>query len=78
MTFKNARRAVEVVETVPIENLLVETDSPYLAPEPYRGKINMPMYVKRTAMKIAEIKGMDYEEVAKITCDNAKRFFDIE
>ena len=38
----------------------------------------MPMYVKRTAMKIAEIKGMDYEEVAKITCDNAKRFFDIE
>ena len=78
VTFKNARRAVEVVETVPIENLLVETDSPYLAPEPYRGKINMPMYVKRTAMKIAEIKGMDYEEVAKITCDNAKRFFDIE
>lgn len=78
VTFKNARRAVEVVETVPIENLLVETDSPYLAPEPYRGKINMPMYVKRTAMKIAEIKGMDYEEVVKITCDNAKRFFDIE
>lgn len=78
VTFKNSRKAVEVVQAVPIEKLLVETDSPYLAPEPYRGKMNMPMYVKHTAMKIADIKGMDYDEVAGITCENAKRFFNID
>ncbi len=77
LTYKNSRRAVEVVQTVPIHRLMVETDSPYLAPEPYRGKINMPMYVKQTAMKMAEIKGMSYHEVAVITAANAKKFFNI-
>ena len=77
VTYKNARKSIEVVEAIPIEHLLVETDAPYLTPEPYRGKRNQPSYVEYTARKVAEIKGMDYEEVAKITCENAKRFFNI-
>lgn len=78
ITYKNARKGIEVVEAIPIEYLLVETDSPYLTPEPFRGKRNQPAYVEYTARKVAEIKGLKYEEVAKITCENAKRFFNIE
>lgn len=78
VTYKNSRKTVDVVDAVPIEFLLVETDAPYLTPEPHRGKKNMSPYVEYTARKVAEIKGMEYEEVAKITCENAKRFFDIE
>lgn len=78
VTYKNSRKSIEVVQEVPIEHLLVETDSPYLTPEPFRGKTNQPAFVEYTAKKVAEIKGMRYEEVAKITCENAKRFFNIE
>lgn len=78
VTFKNARKLIEVVETVPIEHLLVETDAPYLTPEPFRGRPNQSPYVEYTARKVAEIKGISYEEVAKITCSNGKRFFNIE
>ena len=78
VTFKNNRKTREVVEALPIEFLLVETDAPYLTPEPFRGKKNKSPFVEHTARKIAEIKGMDYEEVAKITCQNAKVFYDIE
>ncbi len=78
ITYKNARKTIEVVEEVPIEHLLIETDAPYLTPEPFRGKRNQPDYVEYTARKVAEIKKMDYEEVARITCDNAKRFFSID
>lgn len=78
ITYKNARKTIEVVEAVPIEHLLIETDSPYLTPEPFRGKRNMPSYVEYTARKIAEIKGISYEEVAEITCKNAKNFFSID
>ncbi|WP_312352808.1 TatD family hydrolase [Aminipila sp.] len=78
ITYKNARKGIEVVQSVPVEFLLVETDAPYLTPEPFRGKKNMSPYVEYTAKKVAEIKGMEYERIAQITCENAKRFFDIK
>lgn len=78
VTFKNNRKTREVVEALPIAFLLIETDAPYLTPEPYRGKKNKVPYVEYTARKVAEIKGMDYEDVAKITCQNAKVFYGIE
>jgi len=78
ITYKNARKGIEVVEAIPIERLLIETDAPYLTPEPFRGKRNKVPYVEYTAKKIAEIKKMTYEEVARITCENAKRFYGIE
>lgn len=78
VTYKNARKSVEVVQAIPLDHLLIETDSPYLTPEPYRGKSNQPDYVEYTARKIAEIKGISYEEVARITRNNAKKFFSID
>jgi len=75
ITYKNARKNIEVVEEIPIEYILIETDAPYLTPEPLRGKRNKSQYVEYTARKIAEIKDMSYEDVAKITCENAKRFY---
>ena len=78
VTYKSARKTVEVVKEIPIEFLLIETDAPYLTPEPLRGKKNMPPYVQYTACKVAEIKGIEVEEVARITRENAKRFFEIK
>ncbi len=78
VTYKNARKSIDVVEEIPLERLLIETDAPYLTPEPFRGKRNEPVYVEYTARKIAEIKGLTYEETARITCDNAKRFYGID
>ena len=69
---------MEVVETVPIESLLIETDAPYLTPVPFRGKQNKSQYVEYVARKIAEIKGLTYEEVAEITLNNAKKFYGID
>ena len=77
VTFKNNRRGVETVKEIPIEHILIETDCPYLAPEPKRGTRNDSSNVRYVAEKIAEIKGMTFEEVAKITCDNAKRVYKI-
>lgn len=77
VTFKNNRRGVETVREIPIEHILIETDCPYLAPEPKRGTRNDSSNVRYVAEKIAEIKGMTFEEVAKITCDNAKRVYKI-
>lgn len=77
VTFKNARKPKEVAEAVPLERLLIETDCPYLAPHPYRGKRNEPAYVKLVAEQIASLKGLTYEEVANATTDNAKRIFGI-
>ena len=77
ITFRNARTLQEVVAETPLERLLIETDCPYLSPEPYRGKRNEPIYLKYLAEKLAEIKGVDLEEVARITTDNAKRLFKI-
>lgn len=80
VTYKNNRKTIEVVEAIDLSKLLVETDSPYLTPEPVRKehRTNLPLYVEHTARKIAEIKGITYEEVAKTTMENAKRFFGIE
>ncbi len=78
VTYKNAHKVVEVVEAIPIEHLLIETDAPYLTPEPYRGKRNEPGYVEYTARRIAEIKGITFEEAAERTLLNAKAFFGID
>jgi TatD DNase family protein len=77
VTFKNARKPKEVAEVIPLENLLIETDCPYLAPHPFRGKRNEPAYVKLVAQQIAELKGLTYEEVAQKTTENAKKLFGI-
>jgi len=78
ITYKNNRKTVEVAEKIPIEYLLAETDSPYLTPVPFRGKPNKSPYVEYTVRKIAEIKGLSYEETARTTLENAKAFFNIE
>lgn len=78
VTFKNARVTKEVAKYVPLESLLIETDCPYLAPEPFRGKRNEPKYIKYTAEEIAKIKEVDLEEIAKITSANAKKLFEIK
>ncbi|MCR5482615.1 MAG: TatD family hydrolase [Clostridia bacterium] len=77
LTYKNSKKGIKVVQSVPIQFLFVETDAPYLTPEPLRGRPNMSPYVRYTAAKVAEIKGMQLEDVAAITCDNARRFFEI-
>ncbi|MFK2826975.1 TatD family hydrolase [Bacillus sp. B190/17] len=78
VTFKNAKKPKEVAEDIPLEKLLIETDCPYLAPHPYRGKRNEPAYVKLVAQQIAELKGLSYEEVAQATTENARKLFKIE
>ena len=77
VTFKNSKNANEIIEMVPNDKMLIETDSPYLAPEPVRGSRNDPRNVKYIAQKIADVKGISLEEVAKITYDNAKKIFAI-
>ncbi|MGI1690871.1 TatD family hydrolase [Thermoanaerobacter uzonensis] len=77
VTFKNAKKPKEVAKAVPIEKLLIETDSPYLTPEPYRGKRNTPVYVKFVAEKIAELRDMSCDEVCRITAENAMKLFTI-
>ena len=75
ITFKNAHEARELVRYVPLEKMLVETDAPYLAPDPYRGKRNEPSYVEYVARKVAEVKWVTFEEVAGKTTENAMRLF---
>ena len=77
ITFKNAKNADDCVKMVPMNKILIETDSPYLSPEPYRGKINDSRNVKYVAQKIADIKGLALEEVAKITYENTMKIFEI-
>lgn len=77
LTFKNAKKLIEVVEYAPMESLVLETDSPYLSPEPNRGKRNSSLNLTYVAEKIAEIKGLDYEEVLKITEQNARKVYRI-
>ena len=77
VTFKNANRLLEVVRFVPDDMLLIETDCPYLAPEPYRGQRNESAYVKLVAEKIAAIRGKSLEYIEQITTSNAKRLFGI-
>ncbi len=75
VTFKNAEELRDVASKVPLDRMLIETDSPYLAPTPYRGKPNEPRYVGRVAETIAELRGMDVDELARITRDNFYSLF---
>lgn len=77
VTFKNSKNANEIISMVPNERMLIETDSPYLSPEPLRGKRNDSRNVRYIAQKIADVKNMDLEEVAKITYQNAEKIFAI-
>ncbi len=77
LTFKNARKTVEVAEYVPLERIVLETDSPYLAPVPMRGERNNSVLMKYVAEKLAEIKGISVEEVEKVTYENGKKLFNI-
>ncbi len=75
ITYKNARHTLEVAANVPEDRFVVETDCPYLTPEPYRGKRNEPVYVRQVVMKIAQIKGISFEKTAELSSQNAKRLF---
>jgi len=75
ITYKNAARLREIVKLVPMDRIMVETDSPFLAPQDFRGKRNEPMYVRYAAAELAGIKGLSFEEAAQITTDNAVELF---
>lgn len=77
VTFKNAKKPKEVAKAVPVDKLLVETDSPFLTPHPYRGKTNYPHMVKLVAQEIASLRKISFEEVAKTTTENAQKLFKI-
>ena len=75
-TFKNARRLIDVIENIPLEYIVLETDSPYLTPEPYRGKKNEPSFIPLIAAKIAQIKNVDINIVKDVTTSNVSRLID--
>ena len=77
LTFKNARKAIETAESIPLERIVLETDCPYMAPEPFRGKRNDPGYLYRMAEKLAEVRGLSVEEIHAITTENGKRLYRI-
>ena len=77
LTFKNARKALEVAAAIPLERLVLETDCPYMAPEPFRGKRNHPGYLYRMAEWLAELRGVPVEEIHRITTENGKRLYNI-
>lgn len=78
LTFKNAGELPEIIEKIPLERILIETDGPYLTPVPHRGKRNEPAYTRLVAEKLAQIKGLPVEEVLRVTAENARRFFSVE
>ena len=77
LTFKNARKAVETAAAIPLERIVLETDCPFMAPEPYRGKRNDPGYLPKMAEKLAQIRGISVEEAISATTENAKRLYRI-
>lgn len=77
VTFKNAKELQEVAKNIELAKILIETDCPYLTPEPFRGKRNEPIYVKYVAQKIAELKGLTVEEVERVTNENARNLFGV-
>ena len=77
LTFKNARKALEVAEAIPLERIVLETDCPYMAPEPFRGKRNDPGKLYRMAQRLAELRGYDEAEIRAITLENGKRLYGI-
>lgn len=78
LTFKNAKSLTEVAKIVPLDKILIETDAPYLSPEPNRGKRNEPANVKYTAQKLADIKEISIEKMSEIVLENTKRIYNIE
>ena len=78
LTFKNARKALEVAEQIPLERIVLETDCPYMAPEPFRGKRNHPGYLYRMAERLAQLRDISVEEVQRITMENGKRLYRME
>ena len=77
VTFTKASTLHEVAQKIPLDKLILETDAPFLTPDPYRGRTNIPEYVLYTARKVAELRGVTVEEVARSTTDNAQRLFNI-
>ena len=77
LTFKNARKAIESVQAIPLDRIVLETDCPYMAPVPHRGKRNDPGYLGHMADKLAEIKGLSVDEIRRITVENGKRLYRI-
>ncbi len=77
VTFQNARKTVEVAQMIPLDRLLLETDAPYMAPVPFRGRRNDSTLIRFVATRIAELRGMDAEEILAITTENAKRLFQL-
>ncbi|QFJ54204.1 TatD family hydrolase [Pseudobutyrivibrio xylanivorans] len=75
VTFKNSKKLVETVEAIPIENIVLETDCPYMAPVPHRGERNSSIYLSHVAEKIADLKGMDVSEIERITYENALKLY---
>ena len=75
LTFKNARKAVEVAKAIPLDRIVLETDCPYMSPEPFRGKRNDPGKLYRMAEKLAEIRGLTLEEIHAVTTENGKRLY---
>ena len=78
LTFKNARRAIEAASAIPLERIVIETDCPYMSPEPFRGRRNDPGKVYRMAEKLAEIRGISVEDAQRITLENGKRLYRIK
>jgi len=78
VTYHNARRLAEIVQALPLDRLLIETDCPYLTPHPHRGKRNEPAHVRLVAAKIADIKGLTVDMVAAATTANARQLFELE
>ena len=77
LTYKNARKAVEAAQAVPLDRIMIETDSPYMAPVPHRGERNHSGYVVHICQRLAEIKGLGLEQCSKLTLENGRRFFQI-
>ena len=77
VTFKNAKNVQEVVKNIPLEKIMLETDCPYMSPEPYRGKVNESKNIPIIAEKIADIKNIKIDEVEKNTTKNAEKMFKI-
>ncbi len=75
LTFKNARSAVETAQAIPLDRIVLETDCPYMAPEPFRGRRNDPGYLYRMAQRLAELRGLSPEDVQRITTENARRLY---
>jgi len=77
VTYGNARQLPDIVRALPLDRLLVETDCPFLAPEPHRGKRNEPAYTRLVAERIAELKGVPFDDLARATTTNAHRLFEL-